>query len=327
MNCSILGLSKEEIDARFEDIVSFADIGDFLDQPVKTYSSGMFVRLAFSVNIMSDPEIMVVDEALSVGDMAFQAKCMTALREIQNHGATILFVSHDVGSVKSLCTNAAHLVNGQLKKFGKASDVAEDYVRLVREEMNTQDQKHFKQTPCLSSKQSNALIKVKNNSTFKTSAEFDRRAKQFRYGAGGATIRYAELLDMYDTPVVSAEFNQEVKIKIYFDVQRDIDLSANYYINDDKKNLILGAGFITAGFPLLHCTKDTQYIVTYTTTLPLREGNYSVQLQLTRPIVIDQTAESLDVINDAIVFNVQRKPNGRIWASVYLDNSVEVESI
>lgn len=323
---TVLGLSEDEINARFDDIVAFADIGEFIEQPVKTYSSGMFVRLAFSVNIMSQPEIMVVDEALSVGDMAFQAKCMTALRRIQDGGATVLFVSHDIGSINSLCSRAAYLESGQLKSFGKAAAITADYVREAREEMNVQNL--TSPSPASAAGIPSTVpfgpSTIVKSAEFKTSEAFDRSIAQFRYGTGGARISFAELLDLNEQPVVTAEFNQQVKIKIYFSVESESDISANYYIQDDKKNLIVGAGLRTVGRPLLHCLPGSRYVVTYMTSLPLHEGNYSIQLQLSKPVIQDQTAEFLDVIEDAVVFSVQRNLTGRIWTKVYLPNSVEV---
>lgn len=327
MNASVLGLSKEEIDQRFDDIATFADIGEFIEQPVKTYSSGMFVRLAFAVNIMSQPEVMVVDEALAVGDMAFQAKCMTALRRLQDKGATVLFVSHDISSIKSLCSQAIYLEHGLMKAFGKAASIAEDYERIVREEMNCDVQAVPMLIDNSSPERSISSSKINKSLVFKVSNEFDERAKLFRYGKGGARIRFAELVDMNDQPVVSAEFNQQVKIRIYLDVQIDVVISANYYIQDDKKNLILGAGLSTVGEPLLHGVPDNRYSVAYTTRLPIQEGNYSIQLQLTKPVIADQSAEFLDVIDDAIVFNVQRRANKRIWTKVYIENSLEVHAV
>ena len=141
MSCALLGLSPEEVEVRFDDIAAFADIGHFIEQPVKTYSSGMFLRLSFAVNIVSEPDIMIVDEALAVGDMNFQAKCMTALTRIQESGVTVLFVSHDVEAVKSLCSRGVYLEHGKVKAIGKAPDVAELYMRTMREEMNEEQQK------------------------------------------------------------------------------------------------------------------------------------------------------------------------------------------
>jgi lipopolysaccharide transport system ATP-binding protein len=103
MNGAIMGLSRVEVDERFDRVAAFADIKDFIDQPVKTYSSGMYVRLAFASAIHVDPDILIVDEALAVGDMFFQAKCMSRMRTMMESGVTVLFVSHDTSSVKALC--------------------------------------------------------------------------------------------------------------------------------------------------------------------------------------------------------------------------------
>ena len=327
MNGAVLGLSREEIDQRFEAIAAFADIGDFIEQPVKTYSSGMFVRLAFSVNIMSQPQIMIVDEALAVGDMAFQAKCMTALRRIQDGGATVLFVSHDIGSIKSLCSQAAYLESGQLKSFGKAAIIAEDYVRVIREEMNAQNQANPVSAVHIPSTAPVAPSATIKPAEFKSSEAFDSRIAQFRYGIGGAKISFAELVDLHDQPVVAAEFDQQVKIKIYFSVEVEADISVNYYIQDDKKNAILGAGLRTVGQPLMHCHPQSRYLATYMTTLPLTEGNYSIHLEIVKPVVIDQVSEFLDVVDDAIVFSVQRRVPARLWAKAYIKNDLEIVRI
>lgn len=323
MNGAVIGLSKEEIDARFDDIVAFADIGDFIEQPVKTYSSGMFVRLAFAINIMSQPEIMIVDEALAVGDMSFQAKCMTALKRIQESGATVVFVSHDIGAVKSLCSRGIHLEQGELKNVGIATNVAENYIRMMREEMNEEQRRFMRSSttfPVVEEKTDSTLSETQVGG-FKESDDFERRVEQFRYGSGSARITYVELLNNDDKPIDFVEFNQEVRIRIYFKSYSNLYISPNYYILDDKKNLILGAGPRILGKPLINAKKNTRYVVTYTTTLPLQEGIYSIQLQLTSPVILDETAEFLDVIDDAIVFNVARKRDGRVWAKVFLPNS------
>ncbi|MHB8204729.1 MAG: ABC transporter ATP-binding protein [Desulfomonilaceae bacterium] len=133
MNASILGLTKEEIDERYESIVEFADIGQFIDQPVKTYSSGMYVRLAFAVAINVDPDILVVDEALAVGDVFFVQKCMRWMRAFKERG-TLIFVSHDTNAVQNLCKTAIWLTNGHIQKIGPSKDVAEAYLHYTLQE-------------------------------------------------------------------------------------------------------------------------------------------------------------------------------------------------
>ena len=128
LNASILGLTREEIDEKFEAIQAFADIGDFIEQPVKTYSSGMFVRLAFAIQANVDPEILIVDEALAVGDTFFVHRCMLRFHELQKAGTTILFVSHDANAVRNLCSRAIWLADGQIKRQGNSAEVVDAYL-------------------------------------------------------------------------------------------------------------------------------------------------------------------------------------------------------
>lgn len=141
MNGTMMGYSKEEMEKKIPEILDFADIGDFVYQPVKTYSSGMFVRLAFALAINVKPDILIVDEALSVGDAFFQAKCFTKLEEIRNMGTTILFVSHDIVSVKKLCKRAIWIEQGVLKADGDSNDVCEEYLSQQIKENNRRKQK------------------------------------------------------------------------------------------------------------------------------------------------------------------------------------------
>ncbi|MBM5570015.1 MULTISPECIES: ABC transporter ATP-binding protein [Deefgea] len=131
MNGAILGLSREEIEERFDSIVEFADIGDFIDQPVKNYSSGMGVRLAFAVAINVDPQILIVDEALSVGDELFQRKCFSRIEAIRAKGATILFVSHSGGTIVELCDRAILIDAGELLVIDRAKPVVGSYQKLL----------------------------------------------------------------------------------------------------------------------------------------------------------------------------------------------------
>lgn len=138
LNGSIMGYSKNQMDAKLADITSFADIGDFLYQPVKTYSSGMFVRLAFAVSISVEPDILIVDEALSVGDMKFQKKCLEKIDDFKKLGKTILFCSHDMHAVSELCDNVVWLQEGKIEEIGESRKVISSYVSKMTEKDDIQ---------------------------------------------------------------------------------------------------------------------------------------------------------------------------------------------
>ena len=127
LNGTLHGMTRREIEERFDSIAAFADIGDFIDQPVKTYSSGMYMRLAFSIAVAVEPEILIVDEALSVGDLAFQNRCMARIREMSERGATILFVSHDLSTSRVICHRAIWLDGGQIMEIGEPIKVCSSY--------------------------------------------------------------------------------------------------------------------------------------------------------------------------------------------------------
>lgn len=139
LNGSVLGLSSAEIDTRFDDIAAFADIGEFIERPVKTYSSGMYVRLAFAVQAMVDPDILVVDEALAVGDEKFQRKCFARLEELKSEGSSILFVSHSSGSIVELCQTTLLLDHGTRLMFGPSPDAIRAYQKLLYASVDTQE--------------------------------------------------------------------------------------------------------------------------------------------------------------------------------------------
>jgi len=127
MNAAIMGMGRGDVDARFEEIARFADIGIFMDQPVNTYSSGMYLRLAFAVQVCLDPEVLVVDEALAVGDAYFVHRCYHRIRSMKEQGKTILFVSHDTASINNLCDRAIWISDGRLRQQGAPDDVTASY--------------------------------------------------------------------------------------------------------------------------------------------------------------------------------------------------------
>lgn len=131
-NASIFGLTKKEIDKRIDSIIEFSELGSYIDNPVRTYSSGMYMRLAFSVAINVDAEILLVDEILSVGDQHFQEKCLNKMKELRKEGKTMVFVTHNMGQVEELCDRVVWLCNGKIEMDGKPEDVIACYLEATR---------------------------------------------------------------------------------------------------------------------------------------------------------------------------------------------------
>ena len=207
MNASVLGLSNEEIDERFADIVSFADIGEFIEQPVKTYSSGMMVRLAFAVIAHVDADILVVDEALAVGDAFFTQKCMRFLRNFMKTG-TVLFVSHDTGAVVNLCSKAVLLNRGQVTEIGAPKNVIEHYLATVYEsnqEVNgviaVETKVPVTQVETLTEYR-DMREELVNASNLRNDVEiFQFKPDQEGFGTGDAKILSVRLLDQHGAPL------------------------------------------------------------------------------------------------------------------------------
>ena len=208
MNAAIMGLSKEETDVRFDAIIDFADIGDFIDQPIKTYSSGMMVRLAFAVAINVDPQILIVDEALSVGDELFQRKCFSRIDAIKQNGATILFVSHSGSTVVELCDHAVLLDSGEklamgipkiiVGKYQKLIYAPQDKCKAIREEIRAYRVESWQSTVESHTQQATSQSAVNRHDTETDQEEFfDPNLKPqstLEYESHGAYIESPEIL-------------------------------------------------------------------------------------------------------------------------------------
>lgn len=228
MNASVLGLRNEEIDERFADIVNFADIGEFIEQPVKTYSSGMMVRLAFAVIAHVDADILVVDEALAVGDAFFTQKCMRFLRNFMKTG-TVLFVSHDTAAVVNLCGSAILLNHGQVIKIGTPKEVSDQYLTKLYESNqlvdgvstnNANGRTSQEQSPSQYRDMREALI---NESRLRNDIEiFQFNPNQTGFGTGDATISSVRLLDQVGSPLSWIVGGEDVILEIRCSVHKDI---------------------------------------------------------------------------------------------------------
>jgi lipopolysaccharide transport system ATP-binding protein len=233
LNATVLGLSRSEIDQRFDEILGFAEIGEFVDQPVKTYSSGMMVRLAFAVIAHVDADILVVDEALAVGDAFFTQKCMRFIRHFQINGGTLLFVSHDTGAVVNLCSKAILFKQGQVIEEGSPKEVSERYLTTLYEVNQVVDGRlgskinvshSQEQSPAEDRDMREALFK---SSTLRNDIEIFRFNPDLAgFGTGEAKIQSVRLLDQDGAPLSWVVGGENVILQVrclaYKDLARPI---------------------------------------------------------------------------------------------------------
>jgi len=212
MNAALMGFSRDETKTLLPQIERFSEIGAFLHQPVKTYSSGMYIRLAFAIAISCEPQILIIDEALSVGDAVFQHRCLRRIKEMQERGTTILFVSHDPSAVKALCSRAVLLNAGHMEAEGKTTDVLNRYQKIIMEREVTYDAAQSIVNP---SPPTDGLSLTDAPEEF-ANMEAQRAALRynFRHGDGTAEILSAELLDATRSNVTLAESGQPLLARL-----------------------------------------------------------------------------------------------------------------
>lgn len=245
MNASLLGLSREEIDERFEQIVEFADIGDFIDQPIKMYSSGMVVRLAFAVIAHVDADILIVDEALAVGDAFFVQKCMRFLRDFIKKG-TLLFVSHDTPAVVNLCTRAILLSHGRIEMEGDPKDVAEYYLEeLYREKQETQTANKIQIRESID-EDCDEFYDMRRDLIISSNLRNDIEVFRFdpdspSFGAGGAKIVSVKLLDLEGKALSWVVGGEMVKLKVTCKILKPMSSPiVGFYLKDRLGQTLFG---------------------------------------------------------------------------------------
>jgi len=300
---AIYGLSRTEIDAKFTDIESFADIGTFIDQPVKNYSSGMFVRLAFALIVNVDAEILIIDEALAVGDVFFQQKCMRFLRGFQDNGGTILFVSHDTAAVMALCDKAILLrrnASGDTYVTeGKAETVCHEYLKELYA-----DPERLKNNSQTSKIKSHTHAKIIEGDSISPSlyfvSDFNSAAESF--GRGGGSIKHAEVQDPDGSRVKNISSGQEIKICISIEAESYIENPAVGLILKDSKGQFLFTESTDPHFRLasLSMNEGEKVNVYFTLKMPvLIRGVYSIDFAFANGVGDDHY--QLHWIHDAVV--------------------------
>ena len=294
MNGTIMGLTREQMDERLEEIVDFADIGDFIRQPVKMYSSGMFARVAFAVNAFVEPDILIVDEALSVGDAFFQAKCIHKMKMLLDSGVTVLFVSHDWEAVKNLCRRGVLMDKGEIKLDSSANKAVEEYRSLqltARRRMLAAEEAQHQALADLSSGTAVARTDVPHddrwNDFFAANTGFLKHAAYQRFQNNKASFVNVMLLDEREQPLISATYGQKVILRMALEVIEPIDLfGTGYHIrNDDGMDLVYSDSAIEDGAGVIeNALPGERYVVDWQFRLWLREGSYNIAAVMSIPI-------------------------------------------
>lgn len=306
MAASLYGLSKEEVDQRFDAIAAFADIGDHIHQPVKAYSSGMYVRLAFAVIAHVDADILVVDEALAVGDAFFTQKCMRFLRKFMETG-TVLFVSHDTASVKNLCTKAIWLDKGQAIDWGSPKDVCERYLAACCEVQQGKSSKTALNKVGQRGGSDFAIdqrMKFINASRLRNDLEvfkFDPEAASF--GKGGAQICSVELLGEEEHLLSWIVGGEVVTLRIIAHAHQHLDSPIiGFFVKDRLGQTLFGDNtFLFYEEALVGCEQGRELQADFTFRMPvLPIGEYSITAAIANGS--QQIHEQHHWIHDAIIF-------------------------
>lgn len=300
MNASILGLSKAQIDARYEDIVAFADIGEFIEQPVKTYSSGMFVRLAFAVIAHVDADILIIDEALAVGDAFFTQRCMRFLRQFKKEG-TVLFVSHDTAAVINLCQRAVWLDQGQIRMVGGAKEVCEAYYQSIYELQSSQGSKETpakaREIPSVKSSKPSPVLDIE---------QFVFDPDEASFGAGGASISNVQLLDVKGEPLNRlAEAGETVIIAVQCQAHKEIRSPiVGFFVKDRLGQILFGENtFKSYMMKPLHVNAGKTFAARFEFGMPLLPtGDYSICAAIAEGTQLDHVQHHW--IHDALIFRI-----------------------
>ena len=284
MNGALVGLTRGEIDAQMAAIESFADIGEFIDQPMKTYSSGMYVRLAFACAINVKPDILVVDEALSVGDIFFQQKCYAKIREIIAGGTTCLFVSHDTQAVMNICNHAILLRNGEIDFQGAPEEAVSRYYAtmgkrapaarsLVPEDVAAEPAAEGLMSPA----------DIVAHSILHSGVQ--------RHGAGGVTVAAVRITDPAGSDTLEVTMQESLVFHILLRANEDIhDPGAGIHIYDRLGNLVFAAGTRQLRKRLPDLKPGEELVVSFDITFSVQPGEYTFSIGAAEPADGDPNA-------------------------------------
>ena len=282
MNGTLIGLSKKETERLLPEIASFAEIGDFIYQPVKTYSSGMYIRLAFATAIATVPQILIIDEALSVGDAVFQDRCVRRIKELQQNGTTILFVSHDLGAIRALCSRVILLKGGRIEADGAPTYVLDRYQKIIME--------------C------EAAYVKESAPEPETAVEDDGAAPEYtyRHGDGSAEILAVELVDDSGNSVKVVESGETLHCRTRVVFHADLENPVfGFFIRNRHGIHLYGTNTKVQGMSFGRVGRGEILEVTFSFKAWLAPDSYSISIA-----VHSYAAISFDWLDGALFFRV-----------------------
>ena len=329
LNAAILGLTKNEIEERSDSIIEFADIGDFIDQPVKTYSSGMQLRLAFAVQAAIDPEILIVDEALAVGDSPFQAKCYRRLRELLDAGTTVIIVTHSNEVIRSFCSTAIWLLRGRIEDIGPAKRVSDAYLKYCMDATGINTGNRTVDMP-----EGATLFDLIAENKISDTADFSKIANQDRMGTGKIRIENFFLADNDGERIKTLSHDKEFAAVYCLRANEDIDeeIEIGFTVKDLHGNRIISASDLVNVKKLkIKAGKTAQIMLK--TRLPIAAGRYYVAISLWKfsreknfkgNSLNMENSEIYDLVYYAYFFEMRARKPVPLTGPVHADGDVKI---
>lgn len=333
---TLMGLTREELDARKDSVLGFADIGDFIHQPVKMYSSGMLMRLAFAVQTAIEPEILIVDEALSVGDIFFQAKCMRRIRTMLDSGVTVFFVTHSMSALKELCRRALLLHQGKLLEDSDSAAVVQRYLRLSMEKKTLPvetDLNILEEASAGNEIDRSQEKAVRSRLSFQEllsgQDKFLQSARHDRVQNGQAEFLNVTLLDAEGQPASLFDYGQKVRCRMLIKVHQPVSALWVGY----KIRTVTGVDIIHADSSLCDLLDypfkpGKTYVAEWDFKMNLCHGSYLLGCALGNPVPstgVQRQMNPVDLIHAAQTFSVQPRTLGMVGSTAVWDNELKYQ--
>jgi lipopolysaccharide transport system ATP-binding protein len=317
LNGAILGISRTEMETRFDDITSFADIGDYIDQPVKTYSSGMYVRLAFAVAISVDPDILIVDEALAVGDGRFQLKCFERIKTLKESGTTILLVTHDLQSIRQFCDQCLLFDKGTLLDQGTPNDIVNKYTKILFSSADSELSEYTERTD-----EANSFQGANSNDEDQRKTD----GKEYRYGNGQGSIDNVDITDAEGKSIEIMTTCDEVIISMNITAGKEITKPIYAITIKSVKGLeVYGTNTYFQNYPFESLQPNQTIHVEFKHKMALAPGIYFISFGFVE--LLKEEIVPLDRRYDAIEIKVLPQGSDRSFGIANLDSRITISHL